>query len=46
MSTQAISLKLQAIGASPGMAVGRAFVLDRRRVRTPKMKLGGQEVER
>ena len=46
MSTQAISLKLQAIGASPGMAVGRAFVLDRRRVRTPKMKLAAQEVER
>ncbi len=46
MSTQAISLKLQAIGASPGMAVGRAFVLDRRRVRTPKLKLGAQEVER
>jgi len=46
VSIQAISLKLQAIGASPGMAVGRAFVLDRRRVRTPKMKLGGQEVER
>ncbi len=38
MSTQAISLKLQAIGASPGMAVGRAFVLDRRRVRTPKLQ--------
>ena len=46
MSTQAISLKLQAIGASPGMAVGRAYVLDRRRVRTPKLKLGPSEVER
>src|SRR5262249_56239202 len=28
------------------MAVGRAYVLDRRRVRTPKMKLAATEVER
>jgi phosphotransferase system enzyme I (PtsI) len=45
MSAQAVSLKLHAIGASPGMAIGRAFVLDRRRVRTPKLKLGAGEVE-
>ena len=36
---------LQAIGASPGMAVGKAYVLDRRRVRTPKLKLSESEVE-
>jgi phosphotransferase system enzyme I (PtsI) len=35
----------QGIGASPGVAVGRAFVLDNRRVRTPKVKLGVNEVE-
>ncbi len=39
VSTQT-SPQLQGIGASPGIAVGRAFVLDRRRVRTPKLKLG------
>jgi phosphotransferase system enzyme I (PtsI) len=36
---------LQAIGASPGMAVGRAYVLDRKKVRTPKSKLAVDEVE-
>ena len=36
---------LHAIGASPGMAVGKAYVLDRRRVRTPKLKLLESEVE-
>jgi phosphotransferase system enzyme I (PtsI) len=45
MSPQAVSLKLHAIAASPGMAIGRAFVLDRRRVRTPKLKLAASEVE-
>jgi phosphoenolpyruvate-protein phosphotransferase (PTS system enzyme I) len=36
---------IQGIGASPGVSVGRAFVLDTRRVRTPKVKLQGAEVE-
>jgi phosphotransferase system enzyme I (PtsI) len=36
---------LQGIGASPGVAVGHAFVLDSRRVRTPKVKLKPDEVE-
>ena len=37
MSTQATpTLSLKGIGASPGIAVGQAFVLDRRRVRTPE----------
>ena len=34
-----LTLKLKAIGASPGVAVGQAFVLDRKRVRTPKLRL-------
>src|SRR5206468_1726377 len=33
------------IGASPGVAVGHAYVLDNRRVRTPKVKLQELEVE-
>jgi phosphotransferase system enzyme I (PtsI) len=35
----------QGIGASPGVAVGHAYVLDNRRVRTPKVKLQETEVE-
>ncbi|MFT3840234.1 MAG: phosphoenolpyruvate--protein phosphotransferase [Myxococcaceae bacterium] len=35
----------QGIGASPGAAVGQAFVLDTRRVRTPKVKLRAEEIE-
>ncbi len=47
MSTQATpTLSLQGIGASPGVAVGRAYVLDRRRIRTPKLRLGEEEVDR
>ncbi len=46
MSTQATpTLSLQGIGASPGVAVGRAYVLDRRRIRTPKLRLGEEEVD-
>ncbi|MBL8957346.1 MAG: phosphoenolpyruvate--protein phosphotransferase [Myxococcaceae bacterium] len=33
------------IGASPGVAVGHAYVLDNRRVRTPKVKLQENEIE-
>ncbi|MBI3180541.1 MAG: phosphoenolpyruvate--protein phosphotransferase [Myxococcales bacterium] len=33
------TLSLQGIGASPGVAVGHAFVLDRRRIRTPKLRI-------
>jgi len=35
----------QGIGASPGVAVGHAYVLDTRRVRTPKLKLKSSEIE-
>src|SRR4051812_25738997 len=46
MSTQATpTLSLKGIGASPGVAVGHALVLDRKRVRTPKLRLGEEEVE-
>ncbi len=46
MSTQATpTLSLKGIGASPGVAVGHAFVIDRKRVRTPKLRLGEEEVE-
>jgi len=36
---------LLGIAASPGVAIGRAWLLDRRRVRAPKRKLGPEEVE-
>jgi phosphotransferase system enzyme I (PtsI) len=46
VSTQANpTLSFKGIGASPGVAVGRAHVLDRRRARTPKMRLSTAEVE-
>jgi phosphoenolpyruvate-protein phosphotransferase (PTS system enzyme I) len=46
VSTQATpTLSLKGIGASPGVAVGHAFILDRKRVRTPKLRLADAEVE-
>lgn len=39
------TVTLHGIGASPGVAVGHAFVMDARRVRTPKVKLTGEEVD-
>ncbi|HZA13427.1 MAG TPA: phosphoenolpyruvate--protein phosphotransferase [Myxococcaceae bacterium] len=46
MSTQATpTLSLKGIGASPGIAVGHAFLLDRKRMRTPKLRLSEEEVE-
>ncbi|MCI0569390.1 MAG: phosphoenolpyruvate--protein phosphotransferase [Myxococcaceae bacterium] len=46
MSTQANpTLTFKGIGASPGVALGHAYVLDRRRVRTPKLRLADEEVE-
>jgi len=46
MSTQANPTStLKGIGASPGVAMGSAFVLDRKRVRTPKLRLSAEEVE-
>ncbi len=39
------TLNLKGIGASPGVAVGYAFILDRKRVRTPKLRLAEAEVE-
>src|SRR4051794_13066729 len=45
MSSQATpTLSLKGIGASPGVAVGHALVLDRKRVRTPKLRLLESEV--
>src|SRR5262245_11778288 len=45
MSTQATpTLALKGIGASPGLALGRAFLVDRKRVRTPKLRLTEAEV--
>lgn len=38
-------LSFQGIGASAGVAIGPAFVLDRRRVRTPKLRLPPAEIE-
>ena len=39
------TVSFQGIGASPGVAVGQAYVLDNRKVRTPKVKLTIDEVE-
>ena len=36
---------LVGIAASPGIAIGRCWSVDRRRVRTPKRRLGPDEVE-
>jgi phosphotransferase system enzyme I (PtsI) len=36
---------LVGLAASPGIAIGRCWTIDRRRVRTPKRKLGQEEVE-
>jgi len=36
---------LVGLAASPGIAIGRCWTIDRRRVRTPKRKLGPEEVE-
>ena len=36
---------LAGIGASPGIAIGRCWPVDRRRVRAPKRRLGPEEVE-
>ena len=39
------SLTLQGLPASPGIAVGRCWTVDRRRVRTPRRKVSPEEVE-
>jgi phosphotransferase system enzyme I (PtsI) len=36
---------LKGVSASPGLAVGRAFVIDRRRVKAPKRHIDDKEVE-
>ncbi|MET0402857.1 MAG: phosphoenolpyruvate--protein phosphotransferase [Cystobacter sp.] len=45
MSSQASTLSFKGIGASPGVAVGHAYILDRKRVRTPKLRLAEAEVD-
>src|SRR5215208_4228183 len=46
MVTQATpTLSFHGIGASPGVALGHAFVIDRRKVRTPKLRLEQTEVD-
>ncbi|MBL8940672.1 MAG: phosphoenolpyruvate--protein phosphotransferase, partial [Archangium sp.] len=39
------TVSFQGIGASPGVAVGHAFVIDARKVRTPKVKLKPTDAE-
>jgi phosphotransferase system enzyme I (PtsI) len=39
------TVSFQGIGASPGVTVGHAFVIDQRRVRTPKLKLDAADLE-
>src|SRR3954470_13394665 len=36
---------LRGVGASPGLAVGPAFIVDRRRVKTPKRHIADDEVD-
>src|SRR4051812_30588073 len=36
---------LHGTAASPGLCVGRAFVIDRRRIKTPKRHIGDDEVQ-
>jgi phosphotransferase system enzyme I (PtsI) len=43
-SSSPAKLTFQGIGASPGVAVGHAFVVDRKRVRTPKLRLAEEDV--
>lgn len=46
VSSQATpTLSLKGIGASPGVAVGHAYIMDRKRVRTPKLRLIEAEVD-
>lgn len=40
-----VNARFSGIGASPGVAVGHAFVLDARKVRYPKVKLQSDEVQ-
>lgn len=37
-------MNLFGLGASPGIAVGRAWPIDRRRVKTPKHRVGAEEI--
>jgi phosphotransferase system enzyme I (PtsI) len=39
------TVSFQGIGASPGVAVGHAFVLDSKRVRSPKIKVRPEDVD-
>ena len=39
------TLSLKGIGGSPGVAVGKAFLLNQRKVRTPKMRLRDDEID-
>jgi phosphotransferase system enzyme I (PtsI) len=39
------SITLQGLPASPGIAVGRCWTVDRRKVRTPRRKVSPEEVE-
>ena len=38
-------VKLIGIGASPGAAVGRAFLIDRKQVQEPRRHVSGAEIE-
>jgi phosphotransferase system enzyme I (PtsI) len=43
--TVASATTLFGLGASPGIAIGRCWIVDRRRVRTPRRRIGPEEVE-
>ncbi|HLT29674.1 MAG TPA: phosphoenolpyruvate--protein phosphotransferase [Myxococcaceae bacterium] len=45
MSADGPRLSFHGIGASPGVAVGRAFVIDWKRLRTPRYRLAPKDVE-
>jgi len=43
--TLAATTTLVGLAASPGIAIGRCWLVDRRRVRTPKRRLAGDEIQ-
>ncbi|MFL5319068.1 MAG: phosphoenolpyruvate--protein phosphotransferase [Myxococcaceae bacterium] len=45
MASSGHTLSLKGIGGSPGVAVGKAFLINQRKVRTPKVRMNELEIE-
>jgi phosphotransferase system enzyme I (PtsI) len=39
------TLSIKGLGASPGVALGRAFLIDRKKLRTPKQRLPDADIQ-